>query len=98
MPRFCVSLPGPERPEREGRLPCASPELKTLPESWREPEATSAEAEYPEQLRSWAPLRRLLEAVTEHSQGVPTGQGCAAGSPSLSPPGRWGLWRWESVC
>lgn len=34
VPRFRVALPSPERPNREGRLPHASLELKPLLMSW----------------------------------------------------------------
>lgn len=40
---LCAALPGSERPGREGRLPCAGPELRP-PLSWRGGEATSGRA------------------------------------------------------
>lgn len=44
VPRFRVARPGSERPDREGRLPHASPELRAPLVSWRGQEATSAQA------------------------------------------------------
>ena len=44
MPRFRVARPGSERPDREGRLSHASPELRAPLVSWRGQEATSAQA------------------------------------------------------
>lgn len=44
VPRFRVARPGSERPDREGRLPHVSPELRAPLVSWRGQEATSAQA------------------------------------------------------
>lgn len=65
---LCMALPGSERPSREGRLPCASPELRALL-SWRGDEATAERTGSSVQLCSPASLRLFQEATLEPSRG-----------------------------
>lgn len=63
-----MALPGSEGPSREGRLPCASPELRA-PLSWRGDEATSERTGSSVQLCGPASLRQFREATLEPSRG-----------------------------
>lgn len=71
-----MALPGSERPSREGRLPCASPELRALI-SWHGDEATSERTGSSVQLCGPASLRLSQEATLEPSRGCSR---CRAGA------------------
>lgn len=92
---LCAALPGSERPGREGRLPCAGPELRPSL-SWRGDEATSE--------RAWvfcAAVRPgLAQTVPESNTRALPGAAHGAGlGHSVRPPSHtwWvGPLRWES--
>ena len=89
-----MALPGSERPSREGRLPCARPELRALM-SWHGDEATPERTGSSVQPCGPASLRLSQEATLQPSRGA---QGPGLGAVSCHPltRGGWRPQRWES--